>query len=71
MATAAIRNTAVIPANENTGESMFRSIYNTIVRALKPHHSLDDLEMMAARNRTNLTNRDRDYMLYATGIVLD
>jgi hypothetical protein len=71
MTTTAIRNTAVVPANENTGESKIGSIYNTIVRALKPHHNLDDLEMMAARSRSELTNRDRDYMLYATGIVLD
>jgi hypothetical protein len=71
MATVAIRNTAVIPANETRGESRFRSIYNAIVRALKPHHSLGDLEMMAASNRSQLTNRDKDYILYATGIVLD
>jgi len=58
MTTTAIRNTAVIPANENRDESKFRSIYNTILRIFETHHSLGDLEMLAAANRTELDPRE-------------
>ena len=68
MATTAIRNTAVIPANDNRGESKFRSIYNSIAHVLKPHLGPGELEMLAARNRSSLTERDEAlYKAYMKG----
>ena len=71
MATTAIRNTeAVVPARENRAESKFRSIYNAIAHVLKPHFGPGDLEMLAARNRSRLTELDRAYYrVYMTGIM--
>ncbi|MDP6455214.1 MAG: hypothetical protein QF898_18160 [SAR202 cluster bacterium] len=58
MTTTAIRNTAVIPANENRGESKVRSIYNTIVHAVESIFVPGDLETLAAANRTKLDPRE-------------
>ena len=59
MATTAIRNTAVIPANENRGESKVRSTYNAIVYALEPYFGPSGLEMLAPENRSKITAHER------------
>ena len=71
MATTAIRNTeAVISANENRGESKFRSIYHAIAHVLEPYFGPGDLEMLAARNRSKLTELDKAYYrVHMTGIM--
>ena len=56
MATTAIRNTAVIPANDNRGESKFR---NAIAHALEPYFGPGNLDLLAAENRSKLTEREK------------
>ncbi|MCH8311302.1 MAG: hypothetical protein IIB17_12520 [Chloroflexi bacterium] len=59
MATTAIRNTAVIPANENRGESKVRSIYNAFAHALEPYFGPGNLDLLASGNRSKLTEREK------------
>jgi hypothetical protein len=59
MATVAIRNTAVVPANETRGEGRFRSIYNAIVHTLEPYFGPGNLDLLASKNRTKLSEREK------------
>ena len=59
MATVAIRNTAVVPANETRGESKVRSIYNAIVHTLEPYFGPGNLDLLAPENRSNLSEQDK------------
>ena len=60
MATTAIRNTeSVAPARENRGTSKFRSIYNAIAHALEPYFGPGNLDLLAAENRSKLTEREK------------
>jgi hypothetical protein len=59
MATIAIRNTAVAPANETRGANKVRSIYNTIVHTLESYFGPGNLDLLASENRSKLSEREK------------
>ena len=59
MATTAIRDTAVVTANENRGESKVRSIFNAIAHVLKPYFGLRNLDLLDSENRSKLAEREK------------